>query len=766
MQKHFKVSILAAALLAAGCGGGGGGGTAAQPEPLAVTGTAVKGIIIGGVVEAFAITDGQVADTPLATTTTDASGNYSLELPGDFSGDIKILVRGAESGSSMKCDLAAGCDSDGDGTADAQFGESVALTPAFSLSALRPNVAGEVAVNVTALTDLATRLAEQNPNGLDVTSIEGANSQVANLFGITGDLSALPVIDLTDGESLAAVSDNSARRAALLSAGLLQAASSSGGQSMEEALTALATEFLANDGQLIVNDGGADDSVSLSDVLSAVTAIITTVESASETDLGEVATELESEAGAAEQSAEGELTNAQPSPEAGSPALTQAKAMVGDVRSLVNASGLGVLETGAKAFGDNVEMAGELLEPDLDSAVGALEQAVTAMAEALEEHMAAATTPTEAYSYQASNGVNVALTPAGDGVVLDVEETLDGNALAISATFDGTVEESSSEGENSWQDELLVDVSLSAAGSISNSGVTLTLAEGSDIALDFTATESENWANSNNEQGWSYSSDSNGELQLNAASLLLDVSIAQAASEAVTNPLLFNGALELALSGGQFSWQESEEHGCSDNDSGSVCEDHNSSTESATFDSASLKLTGELADSEDNKVALNLLINAQANGFVLEHNYSELYRNLWSNSGMSSDDYSVEDSFNDESEEAFVSFDFSLSIVAALPGVAEQTSISVSGARTGLDAGNLSGELQWLGKQLDISADAGSETIIATNQDGVVLTLHEEEGSNIIGRIRKGDELLASVERSGDNLVLVRYKDGSFESAL
>ena len=40
---------------------------------------------------------------------------------------------------------------------------------------------------------LAAKLAESNPNGLDAASIEGANSQVANLFGLTGDLTAIGV---------------------------------------------------------------------------------------------------------------------------------------------------------------------------------------------------------------------------------------------------------------------------------------------------------------------------------------------------------------------------------------------------------------------------------------------------------------------------------------------------------------------------------------------------------------------------------------------
>lgn len=81
-MNNFKLLSLATAsvLVLAACGGGGGGGSAAIANNVSLSGTAAKGILIGADVKVFALVNGVKGTTPLATTTTNANGEYVLSL--------------------------------------------------------------------------------------------------------------------------------------------------------------------------------------------------------------------------------------------------------------------------------------------------------------------------------------------------------------------------------------------------------------------------------------------------------------------------------------------------------------------------------------------------------------------------------------------------------------------------------------------------------------------------------------------------------------
>ena len=86
MKFHFfrGARILGAAALVtllSGCGGGGGGGGTAPTTSINMSGTAAKGILRGAEVKAYEVISGTRASTPLAQTTTNASGEYSLTIP-------------------------------------------------------------------------------------------------------------------------------------------------------------------------------------------------------------------------------------------------------------------------------------------------------------------------------------------------------------------------------------------------------------------------------------------------------------------------------------------------------------------------------------------------------------------------------------------------------------------------------------------------------------------------------------------------------------
>ncbi len=97
----IRVSVLAALLLLiSACNDSGRPDSFASipaapviaPPPVTISGSAVKGIIKGGIVSIFGITDGQKDSEPLVTGTTDSSGQYSLEIPGDYSGPVIIEI--------------------------------------------------------------------------------------------------------------------------------------------------------------------------------------------------------------------------------------------------------------------------------------------------------------------------------------------------------------------------------------------------------------------------------------------------------------------------------------------------------------------------------------------------------------------------------------------------------------------------------------------------------------------------------------------------
>ena len=228
----LSLAIAAAAGLSA-CGGSSGGGSTAA-SGTTVSGTASKGIVISGLVSAYLFDDAGVPETDAITTaTTDSNGDYTLSIPAEHTGKpVYIVVDDNDGAASMKCDIASGCDNDGDGTADVAFGETLDLAAGdLEMTAVLPEVAAEVSVNVTPLTTVAAAVAVDAISTGVVTdfniqeAVNNANSQVADRFGLMGDVTQIPVVDLTDATDVAAIAmDNAdAVQAAAINAAIVSA---------------------------------------------------------------------------------------------------------------------------------------------------------------------------------------------------------------------------------------------------------------------------------------------------------------------------------------------------------------------------------------------------------------------------------------------------------------------------------------------------------------------------------------------------------------
>lgn len=162
-----------------------------KPE---ISGKAVKGLISNGQVTLFGVVNSQ--EVQLAQSKTDNSGNYELDVPGDYSGPVRLVVTAIE-GTTMICDAPAGCN-------DVPFGGSVNLDVGTSMSAVMRNVLPNQPVNihVTPITTMAAAHVDAN-GGLNAENIAFANEKVASVFKLPGDFVSIEPVNVADSTSLA-----------------------------------------------------------------------------------------------------------------------------------------------------------------------------------------------------------------------------------------------------------------------------------------------------------------------------------------------------------------------------------------------------------------------------------------------------------------------------------------------------------------------------------------------------------------------------------
>jgi len=169
-NKGYLLAVAAVFLCLAGCAGGGSStgptGTGSTPSGTTISGVASKGIIKGGKVEVYApsATGDLNGKILMKTTTTDAGGNYSVNL-GSYTGVVLVEVTGDH----VYTDEATGASS------------SIAADQPLRAAQVIGSGGGTVPVSVTPLTELATRKALTG-TVLSAASVQAANALVSNLF--------------------------------------------------------------------------------------------------------------------------------------------------------------------------------------------------------------------------------------------------------------------------------------------------------------------------------------------------------------------------------------------------------------------------------------------------------------------------------------------------------------------------------------------------------------------------------------------------------
>lgn len=247
------IAIAASAGLT-GCGGGSdSSSTGTSNQQVQLSGLVAKGIIKNALVSAYGDQDkdGQYDSSPLTQTSTDANGDYSLDLPVGYTGPINIQITKGINGK-MVCDITNGCKGGA-----VSFGEEYDLPQGFLLEAV-DNISSDSntskPVSVTSLTHMAAKYAKSK--GANAEAVQAANEKVSKLVGVS-NLTGTRPINITDSNALKNA-DSNARKLSVLSAALAKDAMTSADGDISGALDDWANEFTANDGGLVANVSDTD----------------------------------------------------------------------------------------------------------------------------------------------------------------------------------------------------------------------------------------------------------------------------------------------------------------------------------------------------------------------------------------------------------------------------------------------------------------------------------------------------------------------------
>lgn len=565
---EFKKSILALSVLTvlAGCGGSSGDKTEdTNPPPVVTTpetptvseaqinGVASKGTLKSAQLtfykyvegEAVELTADELGDSSLVT---DEKGQYQVTL-NDVQGVIKVelsVSSDINSPTIMVCDAPAGCGVN-DSDVAIKFGEDVNLTlqdPEFSLTSIlsvsSESTTTEDTANITPLTHMATALAESRGDVSEQT-ISDAQSEIANTFGLVGALNSIIPGAIETPSSLLAQNNTNSMRYALINAGIAHALYIEDPDiSLSAKLRFAIDDMVAANGGLLVSAEADDDDefeLSIEDVLNgseqALTQLIEVI--ADDPLLVEYLDDLEQVATNIANEIQVKLANAgddgrfkgSVSDETQGDAIAKASAMVDDIRlfanlfDVTNSSGED-FESQGEQFVNLVETAGDMVAEQGDSftLLSDVIEAVTDIHQQIENEEVEGTV-FDLADYLSTAGTG-SVTIDEENLVFSVDAQAGAEKLSLDVIINAL--------EENTQYHLLL------SGMAENTAVELTIAEGSHVTLSLDRAVTRSQIDSGNVSA----EPTKGELQLN-------VTLAQKATDGVTNPVSFTGNLTAEL---------------------------------------------------------------------------------------------------------------------------------------------------------------------------------------------------------------------------
>ncbi|KGJ88954.1 hypothetical protein [Colwellia psychrerythraea] len=516
-----------------------------------INGKAIKGVLTNAVVTVYKFVDGNpvaLTDTELkdANVSTDGEGNYTFTVL-DYTGPIKVELSPSTDPANptkMTCDAPAGC-------GDVAFAQEINLTsadPSFKLAAISVvNPDEEVKINVSALTHLASKLIEADEDGINTTTVAAQSSKIANTFGITGDITLLEPTVTDSAAAVAAEDNNDELKYGLINAGIMAALFSGETDDagiLSGKLAEVAADLVENDGAFLVAQDEDDGfELALAEVLEGAAESAKTAAEQIATDdtltttlnLAQLETQLINEQVYQESNVGDDgraavvvdvLTEGD--------AVAKAKAMVEDVRLFSHLFNDTTKEgEGIKKQGDEyvalLEAAGTMVEAEADSfgLLAKLSDALSNISTAYDDG-----TITKA---AAAAGISIAAYIDGaTGIVTFEEETAAGGIL-----FNVDATSGSEKAQLNVSAEFSEDkksITLTINGLVESAGAKFTLNEGSFAKINFDTAASRAALDDDTFEGEIVS----GELEL-------ALSLAQKATDAVPNPVTFEGMIKTKL---------------------------------------------------------------------------------------------------------------------------------------------------------------------------------------------------------------------------
>ena len=202
LLKALPLTLIAASLiLLGGCSDSKSKKTADTQidTKVAVTGTTIKGVLSGALVEACLEADCSGSTDPLASATTDDKGLYSLSVTADQPMTIVLRLRYQE-GAQMTCDVPTGCEN------NTAFGAKLPMPTGLILRSMATieKSATTVSAHISPVTELATAAALHSGNGILTSDaiIKGSDA-VRVLLGLNkgGLLTQIKPVDVTAADA-------------------------------------------------------------------------------------------------------------------------------------------------------------------------------------------------------------------------------------------------------------------------------------------------------------------------------------------------------------------------------------------------------------------------------------------------------------------------------------------------------------------------------------------------------------------------------------
>ncbi|MCG8311958.1 MAG: hypothetical protein MI976_01975 [Pseudomonadales bacterium] len=844
-KKLLSISIASILATAIGCGGSGGGGgsnnnndddtPASQSSTL--SGKASKGIIQSGLVTAFELDSSGTQIRSVGTATTSESGSYTLALEESYEGGPIQLVITATDATTMKCDALDGCGTEA-------FGTPIALPEGFAMNAIvAPLSAGStISTQITPLSHMAAARALNNGT-VDADAIADAISETSQIVGT--NIQTTEIVDITDPASLASASET-AKKLALVNAGLADLIVN-GGAGVNEQLAMLASSF--EDGQFSATDGITIGEItnSISDAIDDAEGNDTIADLLADAS-GEITTLIEVING---QTLDGNY-NPEPSDTARDDAITQAKALISDTRTLVETIAenyddpVDALELDAQTaeavLSDDtaliVDLAGEAISQALDSleAVGVTYAELLAAAPIQvpvtitdnEDQTVGAMTAT--LGTEEDNGFSITL----NGSIAAV--TIDSLKLAISIPESDTTFD---EEESLTALALAGSESLALSGGVSNASgtaltfndVSLTIELATDVTLDddaFPSDEISSDGESNEDRiaetitGVTF----NGAVTIsaNGSTFNGDITASLVALEtpAVQGQVLSPEALSIsgAFAGERGSSFEAsvalDIRNASEFDVLEFIEPTEyfageyvitganalfaeevalASTALASYIPGATVINDSIVVSSNNDETIVDLRYSLLPGTSLPLSTSEI--SLWEpmqakiepilaealgeedyNTGfyiyqldyVAADDAVTAEFWGyreslEETPDHFIDAQLTLTTTLNVPDL-PAANITTSLDRTGLEAGNFTFTVANAGQSYTIAAsgDGDVDSFTLSNPDGVAILFEISENEAIEGTAYVGDIAVGTIITTNDDLTLIRYTDGTFET--